>query len=48
MDKKNKILGINFPKNINRVLEIGAGSAPHYKFIKHNYDFFKKKKYCEV
>mgnify|MGYP006146495365 FL=1 len=28
----------NFPKNINRVLEIGAGSAPHYKFIKHNYE----------
>ena len=28
----------NFPENLNKVLEIGAGSAPHYKFIKHNYD----------
>ena len=28
----------DFPKNISKVLEIGAGSAPHYKFIKHHYD----------
>ena len=28
----------NFPNNISKVLEIGAGSAPHYKFIKHPYD----------
>jgi len=28
----------NFSKNISKVLEIGAGSAPHYKFIKHHYD----------
>ena len=28
----------NFSKNISKVLEIGAGSAPHYKFIKHPYD----------
>ena len=28
----------NFPKNISKVLEIGAGSAPHYKFITHPYD----------
>ena len=28
----------NFPNNISKVLEIGAGSAPHYKFIKHHYD----------
>jgi len=27
-----------FSKNISKVLEIGAGSAPHYKFIKHSYD----------
>jgi SAM-dependent methyltransferase len=28
----------NFQKNVSKILEIGAGSAPHYKFIKHNYD----------
>ena len=28
----------NFPNNISKVLEIGAGSAPHYKFIQHGYD----------
>ena len=28
----------NFPNNISKVLEIGAGSAPHYKFIRHGYD----------
>ena len=28
----------NFPNNLSKVLEIGAGSAPHYKFINHNYD----------
>ena len=28
----------NFPNNISKVLEIGAGSAPHYKFIQHSYD----------
>ena len=28
----------DFPKNISKVLEIGAGNAPHYKFINHNYD----------
>ena len=28
----------NFPKNISKVLEIGAGSAPHYRFINHHYD----------
>ena len=28
----------NFPKNISKVLEIGAGNEPHYKFIKHHYD----------
>jgi len=28
----------DFPKNISKVLEVGAGNAPHYKFIKHNYD----------
>ena len=27
----------NFPENIDKVLEIGAGSAPHYRFIKHDY-----------
>jgi phosphatidylethanolamine/phosphatidyl-N-methylethanolamine N-methyltransferase len=27
----------NFPENSDRVLEIGAGSAPHYDFIKHDY-----------
>jgi SAM-dependent methyltransferase len=27
----------NFPENLDRVLEIGAGSAPHYDFIKHDY-----------
>ncbi len=27
----------NFPK-ISKVLEIGAGSKPHYKFLKHDYD----------
>ena len=29
---------IDFPKNISKVLEIGAGSAPHIKYIKHNFD----------
>ena len=29
---------IEFPKNISKVLEIGAGSAPHIKYIKHNFD----------
>ena len=28
----------DFPKNISKVLEIGAGDAPHYKFIKHDYE----------
>ena len=28
----------NFPKNISKILEVGAGSAPHYKYIKHHYD----------
>jgi len=28
----------NFTKNISKVLEIGAGNKPHYKFLKHNYD----------
>ena len=28
----------NFPNNISKVLEIGAGSAPHYRFINHHYD----------
>ena len=28
----------NFPENISKVLEIGAGNKPHYKFLKHNYD----------
>ena len=28
----------NFPSNISKVLEIGAGNAPHYKFIQHSYD----------
>jgi hypothetical protein len=23
--------------NYDKILEIGAGSAPHYKFIKHKY-----------
>ena len=27
-----------FSKNISKVLEIGAGSAPHIKYIKHNFD----------
>ena len=27
-----------FLKDISKVLEIGAGSAPHYTFIKHHYD----------
>ena len=34
----NQLENFNFPKNISKVLEIGAGSAPHYKFIKHSYD----------
>lgn len=25
-------------KNFDKILEIGAGSAPHYAFIKHNYN----------
>ena len=28
---------VEFPKNISKVLEIGAGSAPHIKYIKHNF-----------
>ena len=28
----------NFSENISKVLEIGAGNKPHYKFLKHNYD----------
>ncbi len=28
----------DFPKNISKVLEIGAGNAPHYKYIKHSYE----------
>jgi|TARA_B110000967_G_scaffold180897_1_gene197574 phosphatidylethanolamine/phosphatidyl-N-methylethanolamine N-methyltransferase len=28
----------DFPQNISKVLEVGAGNAPHYKFIKHQYD----------
>ena len=28
----------NFPNNISKVLEIGAGNSPHYKFIHHSYD----------
>ena len=27
----------NFPK-ISKVLEIGAGNKPHFKFLKHDYD----------
>ena len=29
---------IEFPRNISKVLEIGAGSAPHIKYIKHDFD----------
>ena len=29
---------IKFPKNISKVLEIGAGDAPHYNYIKHPFD----------
>ena len=29
---------INFPKNISKVLEIGAGDSPHYEYIKHSFD----------
>ena len=28
----------NFPKNISKVLEIGAGDAPHIDYIKHRFD----------
>ena len=28
----------DFPKNISKVLEVGAGNSPHYKFIQHEYD----------
>ena len=28
----------NFSKKIPKVLEIGAGNKPHYKFLKHDYD----------
>ena len=28
----------NFPKNISKVLEIGAGDAPHIEYIKHSFD----------
>ena len=28
----------NFSENISKILEIGAGTAPHYKYIKHKYD----------
>ena len=27
-----------FPENISKVLEIGAGTEPHYKYIKHTYE----------
>tara|TARA_A100000164_G_scaffold340581_1_gene336620 strand:+ start:441 stop:1112 length:672 start_codon:yes stop_codon:yes gene_type:complete len=27
-----------FPNKISKVLEIGAGNSPHYKFIKHDYE----------
>ena len=29
---------IEFPENISKVLEIGAGSAPHINYVKHNFD----------
>ena len=29
---------IKFPKDISKVLEIGAGDAPHYNYIKHPFD----------
>ncbi len=29
---------IEFPGNISKVLEIGAGSAPHINYVKHNFD----------
>ena len=39
MKQCNKQLeNFNFPKNISKILEVGAGSAPHYKYIKHHYD----------
>ena len=25
-------------KSFNKILEIGAGSSPHYNYIKHEYD----------
>ncbi len=28
----------NFPKKIKKVLEIGAGDSPHYRFINHHYE----------
>ena len=28
----------NFSQKISKVLEIGAGSKPHYEFLKHDYD----------
>lgn len=31
---------VKFPKNISKVLEIGAGDSPHYPFIKHPYDSY--------
>ena len=29
---------IEFPGNISKVLEIGAGSAPHINYVKHNFE----------
>ena len=34
----NQLEKFDFKKDISKVLEIGAGSEPHYKYIKHNYD----------
>ena len=28
----------DFPKNISKVLEIGAGDSPHIEYIKHSFD----------
>ena len=28
----------DFPKNISKVLEIGAGDSPHIDYIKHSFD----------
>ena len=27
-----------FPNKVSKILEIGAGSEPHYNFIKHKFD----------